>query len=817
MNKVVAFFVFTLGVGIQLGVAQNTFEITDPTKNLPKEYNVLEVSVEGNETVREKFILNSSLLGAGAKITYPGDAIPNAIKNLYRSGLFSDVQIFITEQTLTDLKLLIKVVEQPRILEYKLEGIKRSQRRDLKDQINILPGVAVTDGVVIQAKNIIRKFYRERGHWDTKVTHRIEESERAGGNRVILIFDIEPGKKFEVKEIFFEGNEAFSDRKLVKKMKPLKVDKWWKFLSKKVYKKADFEEGRDKVIAAYQKKGYMDVFVKSDTVYTFDYRRGRKTGVKVGLSIIEGPQYKIRNITWDGNTVYTDEQLNLTLGFQKGDFFDQEKFDLNLRGNQASSDVTALYQNIGYLFFQVFPTITKVGQDSLDIQFDIYEDEIATIRQVSFSGNTKTHDDVVRRTLRTVPGNTYSREAIIRTIRELSTLGYFDPQNIEPGLFPLPQEKEVDIEYDLDESASTDNFEFSGGYGGRGVGAIVSARLNFNNFSLARMFERGGWNPIPSGDGQQVSLGVQVTGSGFQSYTVGFVEPWLKGKPTSLGLNLNYSYINFTNSDERNILFSSGVTVGRRLKFPDDYFSQRVSLRYELYDVVGGATFLAEGNSNLMILNNTFERNSLDNFISPNSGSKITFQSEVALPLPEFSEFYKLKFAYQHHVPLTEKLIITSIAEYGYIGYLTETRRSNFQRFLMGGTQLQQQQNFLTDNIDLRGYPGGNGGSIAPFVDGEQIAGRIYNKYAVELRYPAVASEQLQVIPYSFVDAGNTFLDFETYNPFNVRRSTGFGVRLFLPILGLVDLSYGYRLDGIPGTNIDAGQWEFLFNIGSPF
>lgn len=814
-KRILFTFLFLLSTGIfSEELKAQDFQITDPTLEIPQEYTVLGLEVRGNEFTREQFIINASSLNEGTTITYPGIDISEAIKRLYRVGLFSDVKVFVTEKTLTGIRLVIEVTEQPRMYEYKIEGVKRSERRDLKKEITLLAGIAITEANIAQAKNKIYKFYKDKGLWFTEVEVKTEPSEVE--NRSNLIFMVKRGKKLEVKDIQFSGAEAFSDRKLRKKIKPLKEDAWWKFLSKKTFKEEDFEEGKEKVLSFYRNNGYSDVRIISDSVWVFDYA-GDKRGIKVRVNIEEGPQYKIRNVTWDGNTVYTDEQLSLSLGFEKGDVFNEEKYQQNVEFNQSSTDINSLYQNIGYLFFQAVPTITKVGEDSLDIHFDLYEDEVATIRNVSFSGNTNTHDDVVRRTLRTVPGNTFSRDAIVRSIRELSTLGYFDPQNITPDYVPQYQTKEVDITFDLDESQSTSNFEFSGGYGGQTIGAIISARLNFNNFSLKRALE-GDFTPFPSGDGQTLSLGVQVTGTGYQSYSFGFVEPWLNGKPTSLGVNLSYNYIRYRNSDARNKLFSASVSLGKRLKWPDDYFSTRSIVSYQLYDVVEGfTTGLAEGTSSIISFKQVLERNSLDNFISPNSGSKLSLSGEIAPPLPGFSEFYKIKTEFQHHVPVVGKLVLTSQADYGFIGYLTNSKRSDFQKFLVGGTQLQQRQSFLYDNIDLRGYPGGLNESIAPVVNGNQVGGRLYAKYTLEMRYPAVSTEQLQLIPYVFFDAGNSYADFSDFDPFNLKRSVGFGTRLFLPILGLVDLSYGYRLDGVEGTSVIPGQWEFLFNIGAPF
>jgi len=448
---------------------------------------------------------------------------------------------------------------------------------------------------------------------------------------------------------------------------------------------------------------------------------------------------------------------------------------------------------------------------------DIIEDEIATIQRVSFDGNTKTHDDIIRRTLRTVPGQKYSRQAIIRTIRELGQLGYFRSQSIEPNLAPDQENHTVDISYTLDESQSTDNFEFSGGFGGQGIGLILSAKLNFNNFSMQRAIRGEGWNPIPSGDGQKLSLGVQVTGSGYQSYSLGFQEPWLAGRPLSLGVNMSYDLISYRGRSERNELLSSSVTLGRRLDWPDDYFTHQSVLSYQLYDVAGGASFLAEGTSSIVSIKQVLERNSTDNAISPTTGSKLRLSAEVAPPLPGFSQYYKLKSSYQNHTAIVGKLVMTNTVEYGYLGYLGEGQRSNFQRFKLGGTQLQQRQSFLDDNIDLRGFPGGRNGSITPYRDGEAVGGRLYSKYSMELRYPAITEQQAQVYPYAFFDAGNAYLNPEQFAPFEVKRSVGFGTRIYLPILGLVDLSYGYRLDGIPVAGVEPGKWQFLFNIGAPF
>lgn len=805
------------------------FEIQDPTTITTREYEIREINISGLVTARETYLLSSSGLDVGDTIQIPGDDIASAIRQIYRTGIFSDVQITYEPVGVNEAIINIVVEEEPRLQSYELRGIKRSQRRDLREQLNLLRGFAVTNSIREQALITIRRFYREKGYWgtDIEIYEEISDDER---NRLTLVFDIDPGDRTKVREFNFEGNEKFSDRKLRKEFDTIKQDRWWRLFKRHVYTQEKYQEGIDNILQFYRNNGYRDVRVLEDSVYVDDWRR--KEGVYFDIQIQEGPQYHIRNIEWEGNTVYTDEELTNFLEFEKGDVFNETKFNENVEYNRSETDITSLYNNIGYLFFQIYPNMEIVQGDSLDVTFEIIEDEIATIRRVSFSGNTKTHDDVVRRTLRTVPGNTYSRSAIVRSIRELGTLGYFSPEGISPNINPNREEGTVDISYELDESQGTDNFEFSGGFGGRQIGIILSARVNFNNFSIGRVFEPGGWSPIPSGDGQKLSLGVQVTGRGYQSYSFSFTEPWLKGRPTSLGVSMSYNFYNYSNTyygslsqvaDRRNELFTTSVSLGKQLDWPDDYFSQRLILTYNRFNVRNFSGIFEDGRADILTLRGVLSRNSLNNPISPSAGSEFDLSAEFALPIPGFAQFYKIKTGYQHHYTIVDKLVLSGSVDYGYMGYFSDNKRSNFQRFYLGGTQIQQRQNFLNDNIDLRGYPGGQDGVISPVDENQfQVGGRVFNKYSMELRYPAVSSDQVQLIPYVFMDAGNAFNTLKEFDPFEVKRAVGFGARIFLPILGLVDLSYGYRLDGTEPSfynqsGLQAGEWEFLFNIGTPF
>ncbi len=796
--------------------------LTNPLDNQPREYTILGVEVIGVEPRTRSFVVATSGLDEGSRITIPGEDITNAIRRLHRTGLYSDVQITSTERVGSGIYLQIFVQEQPRLEDFVIEGVRRSQRREIRDLLPLRTGFAVTESTKAQAVQSIKRFYEEKGFRFTEVEVR-EELTDSLRNRVTLYFDIDRGQRIQIGEIIFEGNESFSDRKLRRQFDEIKKNTWWR-LSRQTFNRDEYREDKQILLNFYRNNGFRDVRILEDSVYVYDGRRDRQY-IGIFMKIEEGPQYHVRNITWEGNTVYDDERLTQALGFERGDVFNEERFQMNLFNNRDETDVYSLYHNIGYLFLQLEEDIRIVDGDSLDLHFFIIEDEIAVVNSVGFSGNVKTHDDVVRRTLRTIPGNNYSRSAIMRSIRELATLGYFVPENIRPDLDYDFENKTVDINFFLDESQSTDNFEFSGGYGGRQLGLILAARVNFNNFSVQNMFDRSTWSPLPSGDGQRLSLGVQVTGSGYQTYSFSFMEPWFRGRPNSLGVSVAYNYFGGSASSGffqtstlgRQELFSASVSYGRRLTWPDDFFTSTSRIQYQYFNVRQFTDFLS-GQSNVISYKETLERNSLDNFISPNMGSRFTLSGEVAPPVFDFDQFYKLQSAFQYHTPIVGKLVGTFSVEYGYMGWFSDTNQNQYQRFVLGGTPMQQRQNFIWDNIDLRGYPGGFGGSVTPLRDGQEIGGSVYSKYMTELRYPLVASEQIQVIPYLFAEGGNSFDGFSEFDPFVLKRAVGFGGRIFMPILGLIDLSYGYRFDGLPNSNqINAGEWQFLINFGAPF
>lgn len=798
----------------QVVVSDTTrLSLINPSANDPKLLKILGITTTGLQSTNEPFIIATSGLQVGEEIVVPGSAITNALRRIYRTGLYADVQILEGSRTDEGIYLTIFVREQPRLDSFEIVGIKKSARREVRERIPLLTGFGITNSTIAQAESAIKRYYLEKGYRYTNVNSRVEVTDSVL-NRANILFMIESGTRLQVERINIIGNETVSDRIAKKKMKEVKENTWYR-LARQLFKKDKYETAKENLISYYKSRGYRDVQIVNDSVYVTD--TGRREGIQIDVNVIEGPKYFVRNIVWDGNTVHTEERLNQALGFNKGDVFNETLFQENLEINKDETDITSIHQNLGYLFFRIEPNIQVVAADSLDLNFFIIEDEIAKIEKVEIKGNTRTHDNVIRRELRTYPAEIYSRSAIIRSVRQLQTLNYFVPEKIDPQLDVDYDKKITNITYNLEETTGTDNFELSGGFGGRGIGMILSARVNFNNFSIQNMFNRDAYSILPTGDGQRLSLGIQVTGRGYQNYDIGFNEPWLNGKPTSLGFNTSYSLYNTSTYTYE--LFSTSVSMGRRLTWPDDYFSQSNAIILQKYNVDDqeGQYFGASGNTFLLSFRSSIERNSLDNFISPNNGSKLSLSAEFAPPVFAFSQYYKLKAEYQYHIPIIGKLVSSFGLEWGHLGWFGSEGRSQFQRYYMGGTPLQQRQSFTNDNIDLKGFPGGLGGSITPYANGQPIGGRIYNKYSTELRYPLVSNAQLQLIPYIFAEAGNVYRTFNTYDPFDVKRVSGIGTRIFLPILGLVDLSYGYRFDGVYGTSILPRRWEFLFNIGAPF
>ena len=786
-------------------------------------YDILGIEVEGvEEASGRQFVIQASGLRVGETVDIPGDdGVAEAIRDLFATGSYSDVEIVADNFAGGGVFLLIRVKEEPRLGSYEITGVKKGKARDLKKQLPLLRGRSVRPSDIARAEQVIRDHFADEGYLNVGVT--TQQAMNAETNRVDLTFDVDRGKRPTVADVRFVGNEAFGERKLRKQLKNTPERRWWRFWSKETFEPDEFEEDKQTLEAYYANRGYYGARVLSDTVIV------QGDDVIVEVRVEEGPEYHFRDISFEGNTEVSDAALYAALGIRPGDRYSREKLEKALFYSPDHSDVSSLYTDRGYLTFNATPVLTESATDSLDLLVELSEGEIYSFGQVTIAGNTKTKDHVVRRELRTVPGQTYSRQGIERSVRELLQLNYFDQQSLSggPALSVNDDDNTVDLTYNLTEVGG-DQLELSGGYGGQ-TGLLLQAGVTFNNFSIQDVFEKEAWRPLPAGDGQRLSLGLTTNGRFYQAYNLSFTEPWFRGKPNPAGFALSLTQFSGRRSsldgdtDSGVTTFSSRVFYRQRLKWPDDFFQAGVDVGYRFYNISEGlqGTFgLPDGLSQEATVKGSLTRNSLNSPLFPSAGSNLLFSLEVAPPLPGFIQYHKWRFQNDWYTPITGRLSLGFKADYGYIGSLTG-EDVDFQRFVVGGSPLEASgagRSYGQDLLFMRGYPIR---AISPRRGGVAVGGRILNKYSAEMQLLAVQSPQLQLAPYLFLDAANVYDTFEQYNPADLKRSAGFGTKIFLPILGMVDLSYGYQFDrylapntsaSIQGT--DAPQWRFQFSLG---
>lgn len=802
------------------------FAAAGPYSSPPAAYEILDITVEGSDSESARAIIaQASGLTAGDTVTLPGDeTIADAVRSIYRLGLFSDVKIVEERRSGDGVYLSIAVKEEPRLAEYTFSGIKKGQQKDLREEAPLLRGTPVRPSDIERTDRQIKQYYREKGYLLAKVDVRREET---ADGQVTLDFVIDRGKKVRVEDIRIEGNEAVSDFRLKRKMKKTNENKWWRFWSGAKFDRNEYETDLANIVRHYNDNGYYDARITRDSVFV---QEGDDPGVTVELSVEEGPRYYIRDVVWEGNTVYPDDFLGAALGVAHGEAFDRSKLEQNLYQNRNNSDISSLYMNRGYMRFSIEPTIRTVEGDSLDIHFDILEGEVYEFGDVSISGNTKTKEHVVRRELYTIPGRTFSRDAIQESIRRLSQLNYFTQESLGggPGIDIDEAEKTVDLTYSVVEQSS-DQLELSGSWGS--FGPILMLRFGFNNFSAQNLFKGSAWDPLPSGDGQQLSLGVQTTGSFYQNYSLSYTEPWFRGRPTPVGMSLSYSSYGGGNRSRSSRLYNYGfssqghlrtasarIFYERRLQWPDDKFSMGSALRYQHYDNQDLFRSIPEGVSRIATFQQSLSRNSLDHPIFPSTGSSFSLSLEIAPPVPGFVQYYKTRFKTEWNVPLFRKLSVRFGSDFGYVGSLTGDR-VNFERFVVGGSPFDTQgyyNYFGRDIVYMRGYPSA---AIGPRLNDEPVGGVVLNKYMSEIKWMAIQTEQLSAQPYAFLDAVNAWDRFDLYNPAELFRSAGVGVRMYLPILRMVELTYGYNFDEFASTRNQDGSksWRFQFTLGQGF
>lgn len=813
----------------------------------PQEFVIAGIEVECSEYTDKNIIRLLSGLSVGDKIQIPGDKISESIKTLWKQGLFEDVKIYLQKTIGKDAFLKIVVVEKPRLSKFSFKGkVKKNDADEIRGKIRLVREKVVTDYTLGYVKNVVKDYYINKGFYNTEVNVTTEADKTTRTPHVIVYIDVNKGKKVRIKNLNFIGNTVVPSWKLRRKMKDSKPFRLYNPFNSGKYLEDNLEKDLPSVLAKYNSKGYRDARIVKDTVYFV-----KKNRVNIDVSIEEGNKFYFGSIKWLGNSKYRSGQLDTILNIKRGDIFDQSVLDQKLFMNPNGYDISSLYMDDGYLFFNVSPQEVNIHNDTIDLEIHMYEGKQATINRVTVMGNSKTNDHVIYREIRTRPGQLFRRSDIIRTQRELSQLGYFDPEKLGVTPTPNPADGTVDIEYKVEEKPS-DQVELSGGWGGGRV--VGTLGLSFNNFSMRNIFKPSSWSPLPTGDGQRFSIRAQTNGLFYQSYNMSFTEPWLGGKrPNSLSVSAFYSLFNSTgekryiNDAEGNKItnpnrstmkiIGTSVGFGKRLKWPDDFFSLYTEASYNYYELTKYPYFiLANGYANDFNVKLNISRNSVDAPIFPKNGSNFSLLGQFTPPYSLFNnkdysalslgerykyiEYQKYKFTAEWYTQLTNKragegkearnLVLRTKIGYGILGwYNKQVGVSPFERYYMGGSGLSGFQNFVArEIIALRGYSDNSLSS----QQGDPICAR----YTMELRYPISLNPQATIFVLGFAEAGNTWAKFKDFNPFQVKRSAGFGLRVFLPMFGLLGLDYGWGFDNIPGNpGSGNGKGQFHFTLGA--
>lgn len=797
--------------------------------NNPEEYTLKGITVSGVKFLDPNVITNISGLYLGDKISIPGETITNAINKLWDQGLFSDIKISAARIEDDDIYLDIFLQELPRISEIEFSGIKKGEVKDIRELIKLRVGGQATDNVLDNSKRLIKNHYKAKAFLNTTIDIH-QQNDTAMANGVMLKFAIDKGPKVRISNINFKGNEEVSDRKLRKAMKKTKRRDLNFFKSSKFIEK-DYDEDMITLIDYYNKKGYRDAQVLDDSIYTINEKR-----IGIDIFLEEGPKYYYRNVSWVGNSKLSDEVLDQLLGIKKGDVYDKELLDERLFIDDNSIGTT--YMDDGYLFFNLMPVEIRVENDSIDLEMRIYEGGQATINRVIILGNTKTHEHVIRRELYSKPGELFSKTKITRSIRELANLGHFNPEKLDVLPYPNQADGTVDLEYTVEEKAN-DQLEISGGWGANMFVGTIGIR--FSNFSIGRVFDKKAWRPIPSGDSQTLSLRAQTNGSYYKAYSLSFVEPWLGGnKPTNLSLSAYYTIQNsagtylYQSSDYSMKVTGGSIGIGTRLKWPDDWFTFYNEISYQNYNLQNwtGYFIFSDGQSNNFSYKAVLSRSSISQPLYPRNGSNFSLALQLTPPYSLISgkdftkvtepkekykwiEYHKWTGKAQWYQSLVGDLVLYTGAQFGYLGYYNrDIGYSPFEGFDLGGDGMSGYNLYGKETIGLRGY---DNGSLTPLQAESNVrVANIYTKYTVEMRYPITLQPQAAIYILAFLEAGNSWYEFRTLNPFNIHRSAGVGARLFLPMIGMLGIDWGYGFDQVPHKPT-AHKGQFHFTIGQTF
>ena len=788
-------------------------------------YEIAGITVTGAGSLDPNVVIMLTNLRVGDNIQFPDPKLADAIRTLWRQQLFEDITFKVVNKVGKKVYLDIQLVALPKLSKYYMTGLKKAWKDDIREELDLRAGKVVNENLKVMSRNKIKKYFYEKGYLNAAVEV-LEKVDTTYNNAVILGFKIDPGARVKIGDIVFTGNEAVSEKVLRKAMKNTKIKGKAIFKSSKL-KKKEYREDLRAIVAKYNTLGYRDARVVSDTVYSISDEL-----VQIDITVEEGKKYYFGDITFIGNTKYETELLSGILKINRGDIYDSQHLNERVSFDPNGNDVASIYLNNGYLFSQVIPVEKNVTNDTIDIEIRIQEGRQATIRKVSISGNERTNDHVIYREVRTKPGDLFSKAMIQRTIRELSQLGYFDQQQIGVNPVPDPQTGTVDLEYTVVER-STSQLELQGGWGaGRVVGTLG---LNFNNFSARNINNKRAWQPLPTGDGQTINIRAQSNGLYFQSYNASFTEPWLGGRKPNSFTGTIYHNVQ-TNGVERSnpnrqSLYITGINfgLGQRLKWPDDYFTLYQGIefrRFNLDNFPTGFLNYNKGISNNVNYKFTLGRNNTDVPIFPTRGSQISFAAELTPPFSMFRndidyknlsseerfrlvEYHKWKLNADWFAPITSKFVIRTHGEFGFLGsYNKDLGLPPFERFYVGGDGLT---NFVIDGREIIGLRGYQNNSITPAG-----GGALYNKYIFEARYIIANTPSAQVFPLVFMEAGNNYDNFWDYRAFNLKRSAGAGIRIFMPMFGLMGVDVGYGFDPEP-NGATASGWQTHFIIGQQF
>ncbi|MBP5692937.1 MAG: outer membrane protein assembly factor BamA [Bacteroidales bacterium] len=804
----------------------------------PKTYIIGGIKVSGIKYLSEEQILSVTGLNKGDKITIPSIELSDILKRVWAQRYFSDAGFYIDSLSAgrDTVWLGLHLAERPRVSRWQFSGIRNGQKQDLTERLKLKRGSELSDYIIESSTGIIKKYFHEKGFLKCQVKVLTDE-DPVVQNAVRVTFDIDRGPRVKIGRITFEGNKNLSDTKLMKSMKHTRDKRLMNFFKSKKFKEKEYAEDKLNMISAFNEQGYRDARILKDTMYYIEDDR-----LAIDFTLEEGDRYYFRDITWTGNSIYSTDQLNQVLRIKKGDVYDLVTMEKRLNGDpkQMEPDVKKMYTDNGYLFFNVMPVEKTIQNDSVDVEMRMYEGKPATFNKIIINGNNITAEKIARRAVFTKPGYLYSQSDFERSVRELSSIGHFNPEVFQTGagysVVPDANKNTVDIAYNLEEKPDS-HVELSGGWGGNTF--VGTLGLSFNNFAIKRVFKKRAWRPVPLGDGQNLSIRFQTSGTYYTALSASFAEPWLLGnKPVSLSVSTYYtrqtnSTYFYKHSDQYMEVYGLSASLGSRLNWPDNYFVLFHSLSWQTYKLQKWYyNFLFDtGKSHNFSYTIGLERNSTDQPIFPRGGSDFTFTLQLTPPYSlmrghrdyknmdatekyKWIEYHKWQFKSDVYLQLVKNLVFRAAANWGYLGYYKKSLGySPFEGFEVGGDGMSGYNTYGSDIISLRGYPNY---SLTP-IENNAYVGHVYDKFTLELRYPLILQPSSTIFALAFLEGGNCWKEIGGFNPFDIKRSAGIGVRIMLPMVGLMGIDWGYGFDPVPNEGKKKGGSQFHFVIGQQF